>query len=101
MGDINNDSKSSVDSESAIPARPDKRGREYGMYPDFLVDDRSIKGREEVQEKLNAIHAEGRWLEIYKFIHKYRPGTPHHFGRVIRGGYNGVFPLFFDDGTAA
>ncbi|KAK3302830.1 kinase-like domain-containing protein [Chaetomium strumarium] len=73
MADRNEDSsRSPISSGSADPAHPDnKRDREYGMYPDRL------------------------------FIHKYRPGIPQRFGRIVRGSYNAIFPLFFTDGTAA
>jgi hypothetical protein len=102
MADRNDDSsKSPVDSGSADPAGSDKRDREYGMYTDKLVDERSISGREGVQTKLNTIKAEGRWVEIYEFIHQYVPGTPARVGRVVRGSFNAIFPAFFDDGRAA
>ncbi|AEO59382.1 hypothetical protein MYCTH_2307624 [Thermothelomyces thermophilus ATCC 42464] len=85
---------------AATPAPSQKRDREYGMCVDPLVDERSEDGREGFQRKLTTLKEEGRLLEIYGFILKYRPGRPVRLRQPIRGGYNAAFCLEYADGAA-
>lgn len=85
---------------AATMAFSQKRDREYGMCVDPLVDERSEDRKEGFQRKLTTLKEEGRLLEIYKFILKYRPGRPARLRQTICGGYNAVFCLEYTDGAA-
>ncbi|KAL2167873.1 hypothetical protein VTG60DRAFT_660 [Thermothelomyces hinnuleus] len=96
-----NTGTSGLSCESAATMAPSqKRDREYGMCVDPLVDERSEDRKEGFQRKLTTLKEEGRLLEIYKFILKYRPGRPVRPRQTIRGGYNVAFCLEYTDGAA-
>ncbi|KAL2194967.1 hypothetical protein P885DRAFT_41698 [Corynascus similis CBS 632.67] len=70
------------------------------MWTDPLIDERSEDRKAVFQRKLTNLKEEGRLLEIYRFIHRHRPGKPVRLRRTVCGSYNAVFCLEYTDGAA-
>lgn len=77
-----------------------KRDREYGMYQDPIVMERTKCLEEGLQREIDVRTEERRLARVYEFIRKHRPGTPIGIRRTIRGSYNAVFGVDYTDGSA-
>ncbi|KAK3900869.1 kinase-like domain-containing protein [Staphylotrichum tortipilum] len=77
-----------------------KRDRQYGMFQDPLVMERTQELKDGLNRELRARSEDGRLAAIYAFVGQHRPGKPTGIRPPFRGSYNVVFVVDFTDGSA-